>query len=156
MIYGIINISHLNCRQKNCYNEDETVVFSDQPAMPPKLRFQQIARRIRERNTRDSVLLLSVIRKRQEKKALCTITLFITVFIVFKLPLAVILMVYAVCRTECITVNVYEAFTWLYYAECLFDPFLYAFISKRFQNHCRRMFRKMAVFCTRPCTKNKW
>ena len=95
------------------------------------------------RSSHNPVFIMSKVKKKQDNKARLTVTLYILFFICFKLPFGIILLVYAFCRDECIDDNLYEAFTWLYYAKSLVDPFLYAFICKRFRVYCVQMMAKI-------------
>lgn len=65
-------------------------------------------------------------------KATVTITSLILVFTLFRLPLAVTIIKVAVC-TRCVSVELFESLLWLFWAKSLLNPFLYAFISKRFR-----------------------
>ena len=82
--------------------------------------------------TAASAMLMTKYRRRFDRRAMVTITLLILFFVVFKLPLASVMIVMAICR-DCVGARLLEGVTWLFWAKSLINPFLYAFISKRFR-----------------------
>ncbi len=95
------------------------------------------------RKARNSVSMMSKYKFKQDRKAALTISLLIALFVIFKVPYAIGLILEAICQDRCISVKVYETLQWLYWAKSLTNPFVYAFISKRFRNYCVKLWNKV-------------
>ncbi len=97
----------------------------------------------RGRNSVTSVHVLAKYKLKQDRKAAFTITLLIALFVVFKVPYSLALLFNAFQGKYWVTVTGYEALTWLYWAKSLTNPFVYAFISKRFRAYCVKLFQRL-------------
>ncbi len=101
----------------------------------------------RGRNSVSSVHVLAKYKLKQDRKAAFTITLLVALFVVFKVPYSLALMFNAFQGKYWVTVKGYEALTWLYWAKSLTNPFVYAFISKRFRAYCLKLFHRLYGTC---------
>ena len=90
-----------------------------------------------------------------KRKAVLTISLIIGMFVVFKTPYQMTLLIMATCPKlgECVPREAYESVLWLYWTKSVFNPFLYAFISKTFRQYCLQIFhsigKKFSEICIR-------
>ena len=114
--------------------------------MPPIVNPQKIVEscslRRKRKTSVTSVAILAKYKLKQDRKAAITITLLIALFILFKVPYAFALLGNAFRGEYWITVQVYEAVTWLYWIKSVTNPFVYAFISKRFRVFCKKLFSR--------------
>lgn len=123
------------------------------PSIPPVVNPQKITdlrctKRTRKSST-NSVAILAKYKLKQDRKAAITITLLIALFVVFKVPYAFALLGNAYRGHYWITLHVYEAVTWLYWIKSVTNPFVYAFISKRFRSYCQKLFKRTKAWCLR-------
>lgn len=77
-----------------------------------------------------------------DHKAAVTITLLIIFFVLFKLPLAIALIHASVCP-GCVGVKLFQSLLWIFWAKSIPNPFLYAFISKRFRSYTMRWYSNL-------------
>lgn len=90
---------------------------------------------------RSSVHVLSKYKFKQDRKAAVTITILIALFVIFKVPYAITLILEAACIQKCVSISTYETMRWLFWAKSLANPFVYAFVSKRFRTYCVKLWR---------------
>ena len=69
------------------------------------------------------------------------------VFVVFRLPYLIVLVVASICWT-CVKGIGYEAVFWIEWSMSLINPFLYAFICVPFKNYCERLWQKTMIRLT--------
>lgn len=117
------------------------------PIVNPQKIFQPCAAKRKRKNSVNSVTILARYKLKQDRKAAFTITLLIALFIIFKVPYAVALLGNAFRGKYWIDVQAYEAVTWLYWIKSVTNPFVYAFISKRFRSYCYKLFKRIKIFC---------
>ena len=123
--------------------------------MPPIVNPQKIVEtcslRRKRKTSVTSVAILAKYKLKQDRKSAFTITLLIALFILFKVPYAFALLGNAFRGEYWVTVQVYEAVTWLCWIKSVTNPFVYAFISKRFRVYCKKLFSKARnLFNHRP------
>ena len=122
------------------------------PIIPPIVNPQKIepCRLKRKRkNSANSVAILAKYKLKQDRKAAITITLLIALFFIFKIPYALALLGNAFRGEYWASVHVYETVTWLYWIKSVTNPFVYAFISKRFRLYCNKLFQRTKALCCR-------
>ena len=111
---------------------------------PPRLTRQNSSCNKGRRRARSSTISLPKYKDKQDRKAAITLSVLVFLFIIFKLPMAIIMLVLATCN-HCVNGLVFLVFTWIFRAKSLVNPFLYAFISKRFRLYYLHLLQK--IFC---------
>ena len=127
------------------------VVATMSPIVNPQKIVETCSSRRKRKTSVTSVAILAKYKLKQDRKSAFTITLLIALFILFKVPYAFALLGNAFRGEYWVTVQVYEAVTWLYWIKSVTNPFVYAFISKRFRVYCKKLFSKARnLFNHRP------
>ncbi len=136
--------------RKNAVHNLPTVSTSV-PVLPISANQQTVSnhqsRKRSRRNSVNSAAILARHKVKQDRKAAITITLLVALFLVFKVPYAFALLGNAYRGEYWITMETYEAVTWLYWIKSVSNPFVYAFISKRFRAFCSKLLVRLKKSC---------